>query len=633
MLPAVKPNCFIRRRTQLAVPVSISNTQEHNGKNKRTKWRITAFVALQRFLMVGACAWLLKIAVLPISPGDRPCNPSLQYPKPRTFIDQDVPELQYSIDLRLVPTAQISMTARDFSNERICIKENDNTRRESTIGIEAFREYGEEIRLLLRMGRETLLSAGKQVQSTLAFRKRLHARAPWLRGNPQSDPNWPLSTLPTPVEGGKAILICAGDRQLAYLKTLVHSIRVIHNSPIAIRIVFRDNNDLKEESQQAVLDGLPKNLPANIQFINLSKLFDLDASSLKAGWNLKPFGLLAVPETQVVTLDVDVMLLQSPETLFHMEGYVDKGALFFHDRMFLNLKGFYDPGALAKLLQPSLSATATSVIHYGKAESYMAEHIMESGMVLLDKQRRMLGIWAVCLIMGRNDIRQYAQGYYIYGDKELYWIGMEIVSEPYTFARYFPGAYGSILTNFHGTDVAVYPKDDEITTAKQMEQAQADRRYGLCGRIVHFDDMGQPLWSNGGYFTKEEDWHSSSQLAEQPLYPVWYADGGIWTEEEFIPNVDDGFASSRWFLSWLFAPHNPNRETLQRAQQEWGAAFKKGNPNQFWKTHGGMGVMCLLPNARGIRALPKDLSMTALRAVKRFFVDELKKIEYVALWN
>jgi hypothetical protein len=98
------------------------------------------------------------------------------------------------------------------------------------------------------MGRETLLSVGKGGQASLAFRKRLHSRAPWLRGNPQSDPYWPLSTLPTPVQGGKAILICAGDPQLAYLKTLVHAIRVIRNSAIAIRIVFRDKDDLKEES-------------------------------------------------------------------------------------------------------------------------------------------------------------------------------------------------------------------------------------------------------------------------------------------------------------------------------------------------------------------------------------------------
>jgi hypothetical protein len=43
--------------------------------------------------------------------------------------------------------------------------------------------------------------------------------------------------------------------------------------------------------------------------------------------------------------------------------------------------------------------------------------------------------------------------------------------------------------------------------------------------------------------------------------------------------------------------------------------------------------MCLLPNARGIRAVPKDLSMAALKAVKRFFVQELKKAEYASLWN
>jgi Mannosyltransferase putative len=373
---------------------------------------------------------------------------------------------------------------------------------------------------------------------------------------------------------------------------------------MAIRIVFQDNNDLKEESQKALLDSLPSDILPNIQFIDLSKLFDLYSCGIQSGWNLKPFGLLAVPETHVVTLDVDVILLQPPEVLFQMERYIDKGALFFHDRLNLNFVGVYDPGALAEMLQPTLSATATSIIHYGKAKDgktkdYSSEQVMESGMVLLDKTRRVLGIWAACLIMGRNDIRRYAQGYYVYGDKEFYWIGMETVSEPYAFARYFPGTYGSVLTNFNGTDVAVYPKDGEFAIAKHMKQAQGDRGIGLCGRIVHFDDAGHPLWSNGGYYTKEEDWPSSVHLSEQPLYPLWYADGGIWIEEEFIPNVNEAFEYEPSHV------HNHVVKTLQLAQRHWDAAFKEGNPNQYWQYHREMGVMCLLPNSRGIRAVPK----------------------------
>ncbi|CAB9522995.1 Putative alpha-1,3-mannosyltransferase [Seminavis robusta] len=612
-----------------------------SGLEKLQK-RISASM-IQRILICLSVAILAKLGLRRVTTVPTPRYPyqSALRQQEQSSKDGDVPELKYTIPLELVQKGQIPLSTRDYSNELISITDKNGKQQESYISLEAFREYGDEIRLLLQMGRDNLSldNINGDNNSQLAFRKRFHARAPWLRGNPLLDAEWPMSTLPKPIPNSKAIMICAGDPQLAYLKTLVHSIRVIHNSQIPIRIVFQDEKDLTPKSRQEILDSLPEQQQSahDIQFVDLSQWFNLDAAQLKAGWNLKPFGLLAVAETQIIYLDVDVVLLQSPDTLWSLQGYQQTGAMFFHDRMFLNFKGYYDPGALAQAVQPELSKTAQDIIHYGKT-SYITEHVMESGLTLLDKSQRMLGVWAICLLMGRNDVRQYAQAYYIYGDKEMYWIGLETVSEPYSFAKYFPGTYGSVMTNFGGTDVALYPKDEEPKMTRELQRAHEDHRFALCGRIVHFDDAGIPLWSNGGYFTKEEDWASSSKLADQPLNPIWYTDGGIWTEEDFLPKVADAPKQPNWLLSWILKPYNPSAfETLQRAHNDWDAALTKATPlNQHWQTHGGMGVMCLLPNVRGVRALSKDLSSAALQAVKRFFLVDLKSKKYEkysSLWN
>ncbi|CAB9520710.1 Putative alpha-1,3-mannosyltransferase [Seminavis robusta] len=609
--------------------------------------RISASM-IQRILICLSVAILAILGIrrltkVPVPTTRYPYQPALRNQK-QSNKDVDVPELKYIIPQELVRKGQIPLSTRDYSNELISITDKNGIQQESYISLEAFREYGDEIRLLMQMGGEVLSlnNMNEDNKSQLAFRKRFHARAPWLKGNPLIDPDWPMSTLPKPIPNSKAIMICAGNPQLAYLKTLVHSIRVIHNSQIPIRIVFRDEKDLTPKSRQVILDSLPEQQQSahNIQFVDLSQWFNLDAAQLKAGWNLKPFGLLAVAETQVVSLDVDVLLLQPPEALFLLQGYQQTGALFFHDRLYLNYKGFYDPGVLAAALQPNLSKTAQDIIHYGKTD-YIAEHVMEAGLTMLDKSRRMLGVWAICLLMGRTDFRRYTQAFYIYGDKELYWIGLEIVSEPYALAKYFPGAYGSLLTKFDLglSDVFVYPEDDETKIAKELERAQKDDRFALCGRMVHFDDTGRPLWSNGGYFTEEdEDWASPSKWIEQPLNPIWYVDGGLWTEEEFLPSVPEPPAQPNWLQSWYTLPHNPDAfDTLQHAHNDWDEALKKKTRlNQHWISHGRRRVMCLLPNARGIRSVPKDVSMWGLKAVQRFFLVDVQKKEYekfASLWN
>jgi len=242
----------------------------------------------------------------------------------------------------------------------------------------------------------------------LVFRKRLRSRAIWLRGD-STQPHWPLSELPAPVDD-QALVISAGDKQLHYLKTLIYTVRVIHQSTIPIRIVYRDDQDLTENSKQEIQQSLAKHggaVVGDIQYIDLSQYFDLQVAQLK-GWNLKAFGMLAVPETRIAVMDADVLLLRRPEELFLAEGFQRTGALFYHDRV--KPQFYWNVHVYARWLQPNLSAMAEKLFWYGGYYTgYYTSHVQEAGMLLLDKRRRSLGVWAACLLFGRVDIRKYIQ--------------------------------------------------------------------------------------------------------------------------------------------------------------------------------------------------------------------------------
>ena len=166
---APQEHASFRRRMPGPASTSLStgsnHSQEYRGSRPRSLsgmgriFCMARATTIRRFLLLSAFFWMIMLVMFPMNFQRSRYDPVFRYPKPPSSVhDKDVPELQYTIDLELVPTAQIPMATRDFSNERIWIKENDNSLRESTISMEAFREYGEEIRLLLQMGREALMS-------------------------------------------------------------------------------------------------------------------------------------------------------------------------------------------------------------------------------------------------------------------------------------------------------------------------------------------------------------------------------------------------------------------------------------------------------------------------------------------
>ena len=165
----------------------------------------------------------------------------------------EFPLLYYDIPRNIIPSFNWPVITRWFRphNARIVY----NAQR-------AIEEYGEDLRNLMARGKEHLqlntkanvdTNGGADIrQDDPQFRQWFNQRASWLKGD-HSQPNWPLSALPTPVNNDdKALVISAGDKQLPYLKTLVYTIRHIHQSNIKIRVVYRDDHDLTQTSMQEI---------------------------------------------------------------------------------------------------------------------------------------------------------------------------------------------------------------------------------------------------------------------------------------------------------------------------------------------------------------------------------------------
>jgi len=472
------------------------------------------------------------------------------------------------------------------------------------LGNRALIQYGNVVRdLLFSVDAEHyLLNATKMVpaeynhqkkkddEQAQSFRQRLQQLAPWLKGD-YKQPNWPLDQFPRmgeiqskPTAANDmdcALLVCAGDKQFLYLEALLHTIRKVHGSKIAIYVSYKGDNDLSQASRDKLQSTYSSHSNAHaesrLSFLDLTQSFELDAAKVN-GWNLKIFGLLLIPETKVAFLDVDVLLLQTPEKLFKQESFQKHGALFFHDRSALDTLGLWSPKELLYRVQPHPSPTAQRALvmkttnDKDEEEYFYSEHVMESGVVVLNKRRRFRGLWAACLLMGRWDLRRFAQRDLVYGDKELYWIAFEMANDPYVFARFYPGVIGGVMTDFKDSGIHVAAAGDAMKEYSHM---------ALCGRLVHFNDEGLPLWSNGGYLTKEDDRDKETSASKNGLEPKLFIDGGDSITEKDQP-------------------------------------VQKPGLNQYWKFHDDMGVNCLDANARKVRPVPSEQVQKGTEAVNYY---------------
>jgi hypothetical protein len=283
---------------------------------------------------------------------------------------------------------------------------------------------------------------------------------------------------------GRGYLLSGGDKHMAYLQTTIFTIRNVFQSKLPIEVFFVGSSDLSLANRRKL-----ELMGDNIRCRDLTTYYSssVEGQNLLSviGWDVKPFSLVVSSFEEVILLDADIGLLQSPEKLFDTEVYQRTGTYFFTDRSMTGDLLWWDPRFIMYLLNPKISGRACKLpVISGKLD-----YQMESGVVLVNKRAHMMGLLATCKLLDKDE-RLLTQKL-VWGDKEMYWIGFETVQEQYGFNNYLPGNIGIIRdkempapTNAEGATITGVPP-------KIVPE--------LCGRMLHVDEQGIPFWWNGGH--------------------------------------------------------------------------------------------------------------------------------------
>jgi alpha 1,3-mannosyltransferase len=303
----------------------------------------------------------------------------------------------------------------------------------------------------------------------------------------------PLSTLRDSfTKGSKGIVISAGgsDSSVRFAGHLIASIREVLGCTLPIQVAYAGENDLPKHRRDA-LSSLDRT--HNTEFLDVWTVFDDAALQLRrGGWAIKAFAALASRFEEVIVLDADAVFLQSPDVLFEQQAYVNNGAYLFHDRL-LWKHAFQDRHTWWKeqIKEPSPAMNKSLVW----TEDYAEE--CDSGVVVLDKSRPevLVGLLHIAW-QNTYDVREEVSYKITYGDKETWWLGLELAGSNYEFEKH----YGSILG---------WGKEDDHENKT------------VCSFVIaHVDEEDKLLWYNGSLLkNKLRDPHNY----EVPIF--WMMDG------------------------------------------------------------------------------------------------------------
>lgn len=282
----------------------------------------------------------------------------------------------------------------------------------------------------------------------------------------------------------RGIVICVGNGYFDLALHLIKSIRMM-GCMLPIQIFHLGDKDLYPRYQR----HLEKQ--KNVLTCDIGSYFNNDILKLET-WDIKPFAMLASSFREVILLDADTVLLENPEKFYDQEDYLRTGTLFYRDRQFVSTQGMSHLTWLNYVMPQPLSHKLRTTNLCRGTTSYE----QESGVVLIDKMRRLYGLLGACLL-NQIEQRKVIHGA-THGEKETFWLGFELAQEPYEYGEKQAGIVShSNRDHDNGKDIL------------------------FCGHLAHFDKQGQLLWFNDGIvINKKRDF--------RPMNFTHYARGGAW---------------------------------------------------------------------------------------------------------
>lgn len=260
--------------------------------------------------------------------------------------------------------------------------------------------------------------------------------------------------------------------------------------------------------------------------LDISQYVDTDALQLN-GWQIKPFAMLYAPFTEVILMDADVVILQDPTGMLRDPEYLQHHAIIFRDRTV-----FDKDWKKTVWLDNNLPAPLSERVRASRMYNQVSGHEQESGIVVINKAHNLCGLLAACKMNCKHE-RDAVVYQEFYGDKETFWIGMEMAGNSYTTLWERAGVMGQARDyddewlEAEIRDGKIKRKDkkrEKDRRAKDRSKRGAAAAQAVCGRILHFDRAGLPLWFNGGIVEDKRDEEKRKYLVSF----THYAHEGQW---------------------------------------------------------------------------------------------------------
>ncbi|CAM0135878.1 unnamed protein product [Umbelopsis sp. WA50703] len=294
---------------------------------------------------------------------------------------------------------------------------------------------------------------------------------------------------------GAGMIFCVGNDQFFHAASTIRAIRETLKSTIPIEVFYINEYDLDEVKREYFETEF-----TDVRTVDLSKEID-DTWTQFGGWAMKPFAIVASSFSQVILSDADVFFFKKPESFLEDAGYQKTGALFFYDR---TLFADWDGGRNWML---SFLPTMSSLVRKTRWFRLRSSHEQESGVVVIDKRRSILGLMSTCKM---NDKRERDRVTYdhVHGDKETFWVGYEMVQTPYSFINSFGAVIGGL-----------------------GDEGAATR---VCGNQLHLGVDNRPWWWNGGLLRDKNRW------PDRYMQFTHFAVGEDWDFETSCIKEEDG---------------------------------------------------------------------------------------------
>ncbi|TDZ74624.1 Alpha-1,3-mannosyltransferase MNN1 [Colletotrichum trifolii] len=322
------------------------------------------------------------------------------------------------------------------------------------------------------------------------------------------------------VPGSRGLVIPTGKGTMRYATHLIGSLQEILHSNMTIQIVYAGDEDLPPAEREKLHSRFK-----DVLFLDIfSVIDDTTLQLVKGGWAIKAFAALYAPFEEVLLSDADSVFVQVPESLFLDPSYATTGALLFHDRLiwqhaYAERHDWYK----SQIHEPSAALNKSLVW----TEDYAEEG--DSGVVVVDKSRLdvLMGLLHVAW-QNTYEVREEVTYKLTYGDKETWWLGLELSAASYAFEKH----YGAMIGWF-----------------KEKVDEAAQR---ICSFVIgHVDVRDELIWYNGGLLKNKKLDPNEFGLPTHTLVGGTWEKGADRTQMSCMvgPNVKPLSRDMEWILN------------------------------------------------------------------------------------